>query len=352
MDSDKPVVLITGSGGRLGEAISARLADAYTVVGLERSCNGNDCITADITSDEALARAGTEIRARYGSRIASVIHLAAFYDFSGEPNPLYDEVNVQGTWRLLHLLQAFQVEQFVYPSTMLVHAPTEPGRPINESAPLEPAWAYPQSKADAEHVVRAERGNIPVLVLRIAGVYTDRGEVPTLAHQVQRVYERQVLSHVFPGDPSHGQAFIHIDDVADAFRHAVDRRMRLPLEATVLIGEPVTESYDALQSQIACLIHGEEWDTWQIPKPVAATGAWLREKAEVVIPDQIDGGAEPFIKPFMVKLADDHYELDISRAKDLLDWQPRYRLQQKIPSIIAELRKDPAQWYIHNKIPF
>jgi nucleoside-diphosphate-sugar epimerase len=350
MDAHKPVVLITGSSGRLGQAISARLADAYTIVGLERSCQGDGCITADITSDEALEKAGTELRACYGSRIASVIHLAAFYDFTGEPNPLYDEVNVHGTRRLLRLLQAFRVEQFVYPSTMLVHAPTAPGKAINEGSPLAPAWAYPQSKAEAERVVRTEQGNIPVLILRVAGVYSDQGEVPTLAHQIQRVYEHQVLSHVFPGDPSHGQAFVHVDDVATAFQHAVDRRGRLPSKAAVLIGEPVTESYEALQNQIGRLIHGEEWDTWQIPKTVAATGAWLQEKAEAVIPDQIDGGVEPFIKPFMVKLADDHYELDISRAKELLGWQPRFRLQQKIPVIIAGLCKDPKRWYERNKI--
>ena len=62
---------------------------------------------SDITSDDALANACDQLRARYGTRIASVIHLAAFYDFSGEPNPLYDEVNVKGTQRLLRALRAF-----------------------------------------------------------------------------------------------------------------------------------------------------------------------------------------------------------------------------------------------------
>jgi hypothetical protein len=30
------------------------------------------------------------IRIAYGERIASVIHLAAYYDLSGEPSPLYE----------------------------------------------------------------------------------------------------------------------------------------------------------------------------------------------------------------------------------------------------------------------
>ena len=351
MASQKPVVLLTGAEGRIGSAIAAALEGSYTVVGFERQCRGTNCITVDITSDEALAHGCEELRAHYGRHIASVIHLAAFYDFSGEPNPMYDEVNVKGTRRLLQALQVFDVEQFIYASTMLVHAPTEPGQPISENSPLKPAWPYPQSKLEAERIVAGEHGKIPTLIMRLAGVYTDQCEVPSLANQIQRIYERQMLSRVFPGDASHGQSFVHIDDVARAMRAAVDRRSQLPDEAVVLIGEPVTESYEALQNLIGRLVHGQPWETRQIPKPVAATGAWLQDKMEDVIPDAIDRGIEPFIKPFMVALADDHYELDISRAERLLDWDPQHRLRQSLAVMIGELRSNPVGWYKRNKIP-
>src|SRR3546814_8640578 len=65
------------------------------------------------SSDLAVRVALDEVRARYGNRIASVIHLAAYYDISGDPNPLYDKVTVQGTRRLIDGLQSFEVEQFV-----------------------------------------------------------------------------------------------------------------------------------------------------------------------------------------------------------------------------------------------
>lgn len=351
MALQKPIVLITGAEGRIGSAIAAALENAYTVVGFERKCRGNNCINVDITSDDALAQGCAEFRARYGNQIASVIHLAAFYDFSGEPHPMYDEVNVKGTRRLLQALQNFDVDQFIYASTMLVHAPTAPGQPINESAPLQPAWPYPQSKLDAECIVKEERGKIPALILRLAGVYTDLCDVPSLANQIQRIYERQMLSRVFPGDPSRGQACVHVDDVARAFRNAVDRRTQLPEETALLIGEPQTESYEALQNLIGRLVHGQPWVTQRIPKPVAATGAWLQEKLEDVVPDAIDRGIEPFIKPFMVSLADDHYELDIARAEQALDWRPAHRLRQSLPVMIGKLKDDPAEWYKHNKIP-
>ncbi len=351
MASEKPVVLITGSEGRIGGAIAARLADAYTVVGFERQCKGPNCIDADITSDKALAQACAALRERYGGGIAAVIHLAAFYDFSDQPNSLYDAVNVKGTERLLRALQSFDVGQFIYASTMLVHAPGSPGRLINETSPLAPAWPYPQSKLAAERVIELERGAIPTVVFRIAGVYTDDCEVPSLAHQIQRIFERQMQSRVFPGDATHGQAFVHIDDVVAAFRAAVDRRAQLPRETTVLIGEPVTESYETLQNLIARLLHGEPWDTRQIPKTVAAAGAWLQAKAELVVPDAIDGGQAPFIKPFMVELADEHYELDISRAQALLGWRPEHSLRRSLQTMVARLRGDPPAWYKRNKLP-
>ena len=350
MDLQKPVVLITGSEGRLGKAIAVQLADAYEVVGFGRECKSDNCISADLTSNEALAQGCEVMRARYGNRIASVIHLAAFCEFSDEPSQLYGEVNVNGTQRLLRTLQAFEVEQFIYASTMLVHAPTGPGQPINEDWPLKPAWPYPQSKLDAERILEVERGFIPAVILRIAGVYSDDCEVPSLAYQIQRIYERQMVSHVFPGDTSHGQAFVHLEDVARAFRAAVDRRAQLPEATTILIGEPVTESYEALQNLIGRLAHGESWETRQIPKGVAATGAWLQDKIEDVMPDAIDRGIKPFIKPFMVQLADNHYELDISRAEQLLGWRPEHTLRRSLPAIVGALREDPVRWYKRNKI--
>jgi nucleoside-diphosphate-sugar epimerase len=248
----KPIVLVTGLGGRIGTAIAKALGDSYTLVGFELRCDDDapNCIAADITSDEALQRACDALRERHGNRLAAVIHLAAFYDFSGRNDPRYDAVNVRGTERLMRALQSFEVERFVYASTMLVHAPGAPGKPIDEEWPLEPKWPYPQSKVAAEQALMSARGSTPVAVLRIAGVYTDDAEVPSLAYQIARIYERSIESRMFPGDPSHGQAFVHIEDLAQAFRAVVVRRASLPEATVLLIGEPEKLAYEELQDRI------------------------------------------------------------------------------------------------------
>jgi nucleoside-diphosphate-sugar epimerase len=68
------------------------------------------------------------------------VHLAAYYDFSGAPSHKYDEVTVGGTRNLLQQLAGCDVDQFLFSSTMLVHAPGRPGEKITEDSPLAPRW--------------------------------------------------------------------------------------------------------------------------------------------------------------------------------------------------------------------
>jgi hypothetical protein len=77
----------------------------------------------------------------------------------------------------------------------------------------------------------------------------------------------------------------------------------------------------------------------------------VQGQLEPVVPDAIDGGQAPFIRPFMVAMADDHYALDIRRARDLLGWEPRHRLADELPNMVASLKADPAAWYAANGIP-
>lgn len=349
----RPIVLITGATGNLGRSLGEALGGDYRIVGLDRKAEGADIpvFEADFTSDDAVELALGKFGDTFGKRIASVIHLVAYFDFTGEDNPLYQSVNVEGTQRLLRALQDFDVEQFIYASTMLVHAPCSPGEHINEHQPIGPRWAYPRSKAAAEEAIRAEHGGIPYVILRLAGVYDEHSLVPTLAQQMARIYERDFQSHFYSGSTLVGQAMLHRDDMLDAFRRAVDRRDVLPSETEILIGERDAIGYDALQDALGRLIHGEDdWQTLQVPKPVAAAGAWAQGKLEPAIPDAIDQGEAPFIKPFMVAMADDHYALDIRCARDLLGWEPRHRLKDELPGLVASLKNDPADWYETNHV--
>lgn len=335
------IVLITGSSGYLGGAIIRKLAGKYTLVGLDRP--GGHAppapahkIDIDLGSDKGVREALDQVRVQFGGRIVSVIHLAAYYDVSGEPNPLYDKITVQGTHRLIEALKAFEVEQFVFASTMLVHRPTDmPDERINEKWPIDPQWAYPESKVKAEQLLREKRGEIPVVLLRIAGVYDDIGHSPFIAQQISRIYEHRLTARFYPGMLCANQSFVHLEDLTEAVAGLIDRRRDLPTELPLLVGEPEALGYEEVQDIIGCALHGEEWTTIRIPQPIAKAGVWLQE--EVL-------GEDSFIKPWMVAASNDHYILDIARARSLLDWQPRHSLRETLPKMVEALKRDPTGW--------
>jgi nucleoside-diphosphate-sugar epimerase len=347
MADEREIVVITGSSGLIGAATAERLQERCHVVGFDRPGAPHtpahiECIDLDVTSDESVRDGLRQVRQRHGNRIASVIHLAAYYDFSGAPSDEYERITVRGTERLLRELRGFEVGQFVFSSTMLVHAPCEPGQKIDENWPLNPTWAYPESNVRAEKVIRTERGNIPTVMLRMAGVYDDGCHSIPLANQIQRIYERTLTSHFYPAALNRGQAFVHLDDLVEVFSRLVGRRTSLPGETVLLIGEPETPSYGELQRSFGRLIHGKEWKTYRIPGAVAKVGAWVQ--------DHMPFGPEPFIKPWMIDRAADHYELDISRASTLLGWEPRISLRGTLPVMVDELKRDPGAWYRANKL--
>lgn len=346
MKPEGDIVLITGSNGRIGSAVMRELRKIYTnVVGFDMKAEENPpegCtrIPVDITSDQSVMDGLKVLFAHHGARVASVIHLAAFYSFEGKPDPRYDSVTVNGTKRLLKGLKAgFEVQQFVFSSTMLVHKPGEPGIFFDEDWPIGPTWAYPESKVRTEAMIQAERGDVPTVMLRFAGVYDDGCHSPPLAHQMQRVYERQLESHLYAGSTSHGTAYVHMADVVDAVLRTVDRRASLPPETVLLIGETEALSYDELQHTFTRQIHDESYESFNIPGPVAKIGAWVEDKIL---------GQDPFIKPWMIDRANDHYALDVTHAKELLGWVPLHTLRKTIPLMVAALKADELKFYKEN----
>lgn len=353
-NGDKPVILITGASGNLGRSIAASLADEFSIVGMDRKAKkdvGFPMVEADLSSDDAVRQALQEVAERFGRSLAAVIHLIAFFDSTGEENPLYQSVNIEGTRRLVQGLREFDVDRFIYASTMLVHEPAKPGEYIDEDSPYGPLYVYPRSKLAAEEVIYAEHGEMPFAILRFAGVYDDETAVPTLAQQISRIYERDFESYFYSASTRVGQSMLHRDDMVDAVRRTVERRKELPSEAVMLIGESEGIGYDILQDEIGYLIHGQEdWPTLRLPKAVAAMGAWAQAKLEPVVPDAFDQGEEPFIRPYMVAMSHAHYALDIRRAHQLIGWRPQHDLKNTLPRIIGALKRDPVAWYKANGI--
>jgi hypothetical protein len=103
-------------------------------------------------------------------------------------------------------------------------------------------------------------------------------------------------------------------------------------------------SYDELQDQIGSGLHGRNWPSIRIPKAMAKAGAWVQGKTA-------SKDEPPFIKPWMVDLADMHLPVDITRARTRLGWEPRHRLRGTLDEILRRLKADPREWYERNNFP-
>lgn len=347
MNHKKDIILITGCTGRIGFRCTERFSKEHQIIGIDVFLVGHlpgiDLVGIDLASEKNIEENLDLIKERFGPRILSVIHLAAYYSFTKGHWAQYQRITIDGTKNLLKgLLKRFEIKQFIFSSSMLVHAPCKKGEKITEDSPLEPKWNYPKSKVITEQLIHELHGQVPYVILRIAGVYDDKCHSIPLANQTQRIYENQLEAHFFPGDLSHGASFIHLEDLVDAICLVVKKREELPSELVLLLGEPTTMSYRDLQNAISQALYGKDIKTYRIPKIIAKIGSWCMQSLPFF--------KKGFIQPWMISMADDHYELDISKAKKYLGWEPTHTLKETIPKWVSFLKAEPRVWYDINKL--
>ncbi len=342
----KEIIVISGCSGSTGIRVAHKFADPrFLVIGLDISLpkissTNFEFILCDIASETQVKSAMQHIREKYGDRIASFVHLASYFTPAGPNWPMYENVIVKGTEYLINAMHGFHLEQFLFASSLLVYTPCEPGQKITEHWPLGPTWEFPKAKLLAEEILKKKHDQIPLVIMRRACTYDAMCHSLPLAKQIQRIYEERTTAFFFPGNLTHGFAWVHLDDVADAIWLAVQRRFGLPKELTVIISEPETVSYDELQRVIGLLAAGVECKTWSIPKWLAKLVIRMSEKLPFTAP--ID------VKEWMIDQADNNYSCDISFVQEKLGWAPRHTFRQTLPKIIESLKENPSTWYREN----
>src|SRR5262245_66284350 len=85
--SPKETIIVTGGSGLIGAAATDRLAKFYNVVVFDVKKppplpSNAEWVEVDLTSDQSVERGLDHVRHHYGDHIASIIHLADYYDFA------------------------------------------------------------------------------------------------------------------------------------------------------------------------------------------------------------------------------------------------------------------------------
>ncbi len=204
----EPVCLVTGASGFVGRVLCQHLRQRGRVRALlRRPAEGpwDETVFADLSVNSPLADAVDGVH--------SVFHLAGkVHDVDQRADPgAYEELNVEGTGRLLTACGRAGVSGFVFLST--VKAMGEGGNArVGETAPARPCSPYGCSKRRAEiQVLEADR--VPHRsVLRSTLVYGS-GAKGNLARMIQSV-ERGF----FPPIPQthNRRSMVHVEDLVQA----------------------------------------------------------------------------------------------------------------------------------------
>ena len=294
-------VLLTGATGFVGGAVLARLRSLrhdVTTVGrtMPRGIDPGKHLIAD------LAEPATVLRHREAlEQVEVVAHLGG--EVLRAADPAADhllrsvQVNVEGTAHLLAALPR-SLAGFCYASTLDVYgSPTS--CPVREDHLPRPGTYYAASKLAAESLlgVWSARAGVPLAVLRLSHVYgpgdTSAKAIPSFLRACMRGQRPVVL-----GDGSDVRDYVYVDDVADAVARAVERRAAGIFNVASGAGTSIRELLSIVQ---------------------AVTGA----------------EAEPEWRP--ASRPPSTIVLDITRARTVLEWEPRIALAEGLRRTAAVL---------------
>jgi len=221
---------------------------------------------------------------------APIIHLAAKAGVrpSIEDPQGYYETNVQGTQNLLELAREWNIEQFVFASSSSVYG-VNPGVPWREDDPvLRPVSPYGASKVAGEllgHVYSHLYG-IRFLGLRLFTVYGPRQRPDLAIHKFARLILENKPIPLY-GDGSTSRDYTYVDDIVRGIRACLD--------------------YDATDYEIINLGNSH---AVKLLDMVRALEQALGKQANLE-----HQPAQPGDVP--------HTWADITKARQLLDWQPQ-----------------------------
>ena len=315
--------LVTGAAGFIGARTSAMLIEqGHTVVGVDnlneaydvrikeyrlrklQELNGFEFVRDDISDREILNRQSPITNYQFDA----VINLAAWAGVRASvKNPwVYVESNVIGTLNMLELCRQAGTKKFLVASTSSIYGENPPYPTPETASSSEPLQPYAASKKGAEAMTHAYHHlyDIDVSVVRFFTVYGPAGR-PDLAifRFVKWISEEQPVR--VNGDGEQSRGFTFIDDIT---RGIIAALKPLGFEIFNLGGHEVITIND------------------------------LIKLVEEVV------GKKAIVQYGPPDLADMRSNwADVSKARQLLGWQPQFTLREGIGKLVEWYRAE-REW--------
>lgn len=309
--------IVTGSAGFIGSSIVEHLiAAGHTVISFDNFDGG---ILRNVYSHKKHIFRYADLRdigflrgaMKDCPKIDGVFHCAAQARIQPSLiNPVKTmETNCTGTLNILSLMKDHSAPCMVYCSSSSIYGKINK-LPFKEEMPVNCLTPYSVSKYTGELLCEcyANLYGLKIASLRFFNVYGHRSPVhlgkfsPVINLFFQQALKGKPITLVDSGEQS--RDFTYVDDVAEASLKAMNYLLaqKKPEHTVINIGTGISTTLSDLADKIVALVPGSN----KISN--------LKRTAEAL-----------------------HVRADITKAKNLLDWQARYTLDDTLPKIKEQL---------------
>jgi len=349
-DSGLPRLVITGASGFIGRNFIKTFQERYEIfaiarrsqqeVGLPRHANLKWYL-ADVADQRNIHDIFTEIGAA-----DYLIHLAAFFDFSNEPNPEYERTNIQGSRIIFAEAVNLGLQRFIFASSLVVSEFPQVGEHLTETSVLDADFPYAVTKIAGEAMAKTWSQSYPCTVVRFAAVFSDWCEYGPLYKFLDTWSSRSWKSRVLGGRGKSAVPYIHIVCLTRMLHAILDPDADLKPFDVLLASPDQATDHQELFDLSTRFFFGEQRKALHIPVPLARLGVYLLDILGRLI------GRRPFERPWMMKYIDERMDIDARYTRQTLNWNviPRYALERRILHLIELMKTYPAEWHHKNDL--
>jgi nucleoside-diphosphate-sugar epimerase len=262
----------------------------------------------------------------------TVIHVAAKSSPWGTYDSFYQS-NVVATRNLLEAASAKNVERLIYISTPSIYFNFKNRFNVKENDPIDYEFvnAYTSTKYEAELLVRdfAKKSKLFTVIFRPRAI-VGRGDT-VIIPRVLKAYEMGKLRIV--GDGKNVADFTSVSNLCHAAILAMNADERCNGEIfNITDGDPQN-----LWEFIGFLLEKMNLNTHlkKIPYPLAYSVAFLQEKFNSIFKPNI----EPALTRYGIGILKYSLTMDISKAKQLLGYEPIMNPKQSLLEFIEDVKK-------------
>jgi UDP-glucose 4-epimerase len=310
-------VLVTGGAGFIGSHVAdGMLAAGHRVVVIDNESTGNrENVPQNATYIRGDVRNLQDLERAFEGSFDAVCHIAGQVSIIRSfTDPVADlRTNVEGTLNTIQLCLKHKVSRLLFAGSMTIYGHTEL-LPTAETHPCEPTSYYGITKYAAERYVQAtgRRSDLDspfhVTSLRMFNVYGPRQPLDNPYQGVLGIFIGNLLRNepitIF-GDGDQSRDFIYISDVVRGWVAALNNESTFGQVLNIGSGRRLT--INQLADSVLQLFwqHRTTWDVRNMP---ARAGEQR------------------------------HVEADTTRARSLLNWQPRVSFEEGLEETVRWAR--------------